>query len=198
MRRITDLIVATVLLVLLSPVLLLASLCVLVTSGWPVFFGHVRVGRSGRFFRCWKLRTMHVGAERRLEHEPALKTTYVKNGFKIPAASDPRITRLGRFLRAYYIDELPQLFNVLNGTMSLVGPRPIVPEELIYYGPHADELLCTRPGIVGAWTSHGRARPGYPERMHVELEYVRDPSSLKAIVILARTIPVVLRGHREP
>jgi lipopolysaccharide/colanic/teichoic acid biosynthesis glycosyltransferase len=194
-RRLTEILAATLLLLLVSPLLLVASLAVLLTSGRPVFFGHERVGRHGRRFRCWKLRTMHVGAERRLDVEPALKKTYVKNGFKIPTARDPRVTPVGRLLRDYYIDELPQLFNVLNGTMSLVGPRPIVPDELSHYGAAADELLGVRPGIVGAWTSRGRERPDYPERVRVELEYVRNPSSRRNLIILARTIPVVLRGQ---
>ena len=193
-RRIADIVGASVLLVLLAPVLVLGALAVLAIDGRPVFFGHGRVGRGGRRFRCWKLRTMRIDAEQHLEREPGLKHHYVRNGFKLPNGTDPRVTRLGRLLRRTYIDEIPQLFNVLNGTMSLVGPRPIVLDELAHYGP---ELLRDRPGIVGAWTSHGRARPAYPERARIELEYLRTRSAATDLRILARTIPVVLRGQED-
>jgi serine/threonine-protein kinase len=111
--------------------------------------------------------------------------------------SDPRVTTVGRWLRRSYLDELPQLFNVLNGTMSLIGPRPIVPDELVHYGAAADELLHARPGMVGAWTSCGLRRPDYPERAQLELDYIRNRSPRRDLVILARTIPVVLRGQAE-
>jgi lipopolysaccharide/colanic/teichoic acid biosynthesis glycosyltransferase len=197
MRRLIDVVSASALLVLATPVLLLAACAVLLTSGRPIFFGHQRVGRNGRLFRCWKLRTMEVGAEARLEREPALGERYRTNGYKVPASKDPRITRTGRLLRAYYLDELPQLFNVLNGTMSLVGPRPVVPAELQEFGPGAQELVQHRPGIVGAWTSRGRERPAYPERAQIELEYLRNRSTRRNLRILARTIPVVLRGQGD-
>lgn len=196
-RRIADMVGAGALLVLLAPVLLLGALAVLAIDGRPVFFGHGRIGRGGRRFRCWKLRTMRIDAEQRLEREPDLKHHYVSNGFKLPNGRDPRVTRLGRLLRRTYVDEIPQLFNVLNGTMSLVGPRPVVPAELGEYGPGARELLERRPGVVGEWTSHGRTRPAYPERADVELEYLRNPSPIRDLRILVRTIPVVLRGQGD-
>jgi exopolysaccharide production protein ExoY len=197
LRRTADLFGASVLLVLLSPVLLVAAGAVLALDGRPVFFGHTRVGRGGGRFRCWKLRTMRSDAEQHLEREPDLKHRYVHSGFKLPNGSDPRVTRLGRFLRRSYIDEIPQLFNVLNGSMSVVGPRPVVPDELAHYGPDTSQLLRERPGIVGAWTSHGRARPAYPERARIELEYLQARSPRTDLRILARTIPVVLRGQED-
>jgi exopolysaccharide production protein ExoY len=196
-RRAADIAGASVLLVLLAPVLLLGMAAVLAADGRPVFFGHGRIGCGGRRFRCWKLRTMRIDAEQRLEREPELKHRYVRNGFKLPNGTDPRVTPLGRVLRRTYVDEIPQLFNVLNGTMSLVGPRPIVLDELVHYGPEANRLLREPPGIVGAWTSHGRARPAYPERAHIELEYLRTRSAAADLKILARTIPVVLRGQED-
>ena len=168
MRRAADVLGATLLLTLLSPILLVAAGAVLVCDGRPVLFGHRRLGRDGRPFRCWKLRTMQLDAEQTLAREPELRDRYRQNGYKLPNGSDPRVTRLGRILRRSYIDEIPQLWNVLTGTMSLVGPRPIVPDELEHYAGGADELLRERPGIVGAWTSHGRARPAYPERADIE------------------------------
>src|SRR5687768_18194217 len=114
-RRAVDVIAATLLLLLTAPVLLLGMLAVWIGSGRPIFFGHARVGRYGRTFHCWKLRTMDVDAERRLEREPKLRESYVRNGYKLPGNGDPRITRVGHVLRRTYIDELPQLFNVLQG-----------------------------------------------------------------------------------
>ena len=195
LRRIVDIVGAAVLLVLSAPVLALAALAIWIESGRPVLFGHTRIGLGGKPFRCWKLRTMVVDAEERLERDPWLKKLYVQNGYKLPADIDPRITRVGRWLRRTYLDELPQLFNVLGGSMSLVGPRPIVRDELAWYGDAADELLSEKPGIFGAWTSRGRNRPRYPERARVELEYVRNRSLLGDMRILARSIPVVLRGQ---
>jgi exopolysaccharide production protein ExoY len=196
-RRAFDVLVALFILVLTAPLHGLAAFAVLVTSGRPVFFGHWRVGRNGVPFRCWKLRTMMVGAEQALHETPSLRASYVANGFKLKVSEDPRVTTLGRWLRRSYIDELPQLFNVLSGTMALVGPRPVVADELEHYGGHAPELLATRPGVFGAWVAEGRARPAYPERVLVELEYVRTRSFGADIAILARSVPVVLQGS-EP
>ena len=196
-RRAADILGATLLLAALSPILLLGAIAVLLSDGRPVFFGHHRLGRDGRRFRCWKLRTMRLGAEEALAREPELRSRYVRNGYKLPNGSDPRVTRLGRILRRTYIDEIPQLWNVLNGSMSLVGPRPIVPDELEHYAGGEDMLLGERPGIVGAWTSRGRARPAYPERARIELDYLRTRSPSRDLIILARTIPVVLRGQGD-
>jgi lipopolysaccharide/colanic/teichoic acid biosynthesis glycosyltransferase len=197
MRRAIDIAGACLLLLLMGPLLVLGAALVLLASGRPVFFGHLRVGRNGRPFRCWKLRTMRPDAQAMLDRDPALRDRYIRNDFKLPLQEDPRITPVGRFLRRWHLDELPQLINVLNGTMSLVGPRPIVREELAQYGAGAAELLTARPGIVGAWTSHGRKRPGYPERVAVELEYVRSATARRDLAILVRSIPVVLRGQDE-
>jgi lipopolysaccharide/colanic/teichoic acid biosynthesis glycosyltransferase len=197
LRRAADVVGSVILLVLSAPVLLIAVIAVLVGSGRPVFFRQKRLGKDGQVFRCWKLRTMNIGAEHELEREPLLKLEYVANGFKLPNGKDPRITREGRWLRRTYLDEVPQLFNVLDGSMSLIGPRPIVPEELVHYGGEGDELLRTKPGIVGAWTSHGRRRPDYPERARVELEYVRNRSTRRDLAIMLRSIPVVLRGQDD-
>ena len=195
-RRVVDVIVASLLLILVSPALLL-GMAIVAFSGRPLFFGHERMGRNGVRFRCWKLRTMHPNAERLLDTEPELTELYLRNGFKIPAASDPRITPAGTWLRRTYIDELPQLFNVLNGTMSLIGPRPIIDSELQRYGRGGDELLRVKPGLFGAWTSLGRERPAYPQRALLELEYVRTRSFARDLKIFLRAIPAVLAGQSE-
>lgn len=138
---------------------------------------------------------MEVDAEDRLRDETDLKRDYLAGGFKLPTEQDPRVTRVGRLLRRTYLDELPQLFNVLAGSMSLIGPRPIISEELALYGEHADELLSVNPGIFGAWTSLGRNRPDYPQRVNVELDYVRGRSFRRDLAILLCSIPVVLQGQ---
>jgi lipopolysaccharide/colanic/teichoic acid biosynthesis glycosyltransferase len=196
-RRWFDVAAASVLLVVALPLLAISAVAILLDSGGPVFFGHMRVGRGGRLFRCWKLRTMVLDAEERLEHEPELRRRYLGNGYKIPADQDPRITFIGRQLRRSYLDELPQLFNVLNGSMSLVGPRPIIPGEMAEYGDRAAGLLSVRPGVFGAWTVRGRERPNYPERAVIELEYVRRRSFGRDLVILLQSVPVVLRGQER-
>jgi exopolysaccharide production protein ExoY len=196
-RRAVDIVAGAVLLALSAPILLLGALAVLIESGRPVFFGHLRVGRNGSMYRCWKLRTMQRDAEGRLEQEPTLKQAYITNGFKLPNGSDPRVTKVGRLLRRTHIDEIPQFLNVLNGSMSLIGPRPIVRDELTWYGSNAPELLRSKPGIFGAWTSRGRTRPAYPERAELELAYVREQSLRRDFAIIVRTIPVILRGQRD-
>jgi lipopolysaccharide/colanic/teichoic acid biosynthesis glycosyltransferase len=130
---------------------------------------------------------MHEDAERRLHADETLRHHYVSNHFKIPHHLDPRITGFGSFLRITSLDELPQLWNVLCGEMSLVGPRPIVPLESSHYGDDASLLLAMRPGLTGAWAVYGRNRVGYPARAEIELQYVRDWSLAGDMSIFLRT-----------
>jgi lipopolysaccharide/colanic/teichoic acid biosynthesis glycosyltransferase len=197
LRRTLDIVGAALLLVLTAPLLLIGVLAVLFGSGTPVFFGHVRIGRGGQAFRCWKLRTMKRGAELHLVSDPELGERHARNGFKLPVREDPRVTRVGAWLRRTHIDELPQLVNVLQGTMSLVGPRPVIEPELAEYGSFAGELLATRPGVFGAWTCQGRRRPPYPLRAHVELDYVRTRSLRRDLHILWRSLPTVFVGQQD-
>lgn len=194
-RRLVDIVAAVGLLVIAAPLLVFGMIAVLVGSGRPIFFGHRRLGRDGRPFECWKLRTMKIDAEDQLEVHGQLRTEYRQNGFKIPTDRDPRVTRVGRVLRRTYVDELPQLVNVLGGSMSLVGPRPIVEDELDCFGEDSQELLSHTPGLFGEWTSLGRDRPPYPERARLEMEYLRNRSLARDVRILLRSIPVVLRGQ---
>lgn len=195
--RVVEVILALALALVTLPLLALAALAVLISSGRPVFYGHERVGRGGRAFRCWKLRTMRVDAESRLHEDPELRDRYRSNGYKLPTDEDPRVTPVGGWLRRSYLDELPQLFNVLGGSMSLVGPRPVVRQELEEFDGEVDLLLSTRPGIFGAWNSRGPRRPPYPDRARLELEYIRTRSLRRDVKILARSLPVVLRGYRN-
>ena len=196
-RRVLDVMAAALLLLALSPLLVMGVIIVAATGGRPIFFGHRRLGRNGRPFRCWKLRTMTVDAERQLDLDPALRSRHQANGYKLPNGSDPRVTRYGRWLRRTYVDEIPQLFNVLVGDMSLVGPRPIVPAELALFGEEGSHLLTMKPGIFGAWNSLGRRRPPYPARADLELEYVRSRTPVADLVILARSVVAVLQGQGD-
>jgi lipopolysaccharide/colanic/teichoic acid biosynthesis glycosyltransferase len=173
----------------------LIALAIKLESRGPALFGHVRIGKGGRPLRCLKFRSMRVGAEKELLADPELKNFYVQNDYKIPLELDPRVTRVGRFLRKSSLDELPQLFNVIAGTMSLVGPRPIVREELHWYGRQATLLLSVKPGITGPWQVQGRSRIGYPERTEVELEGVRRQSFWRDLLVLARSIPAVITAR---
>lgn len=196
-RRVVDIVGAAFLLVLAAPLLLAGVVVVAATSGRPIFFGHVRLGKGGRPFRCWKLRTMAVDAEAELDRSPDLLANHRANGFKLPNGSDPRVTRWGRPLRRTYVDEIPQLFNVLAGSMSLVGPRPIVPAELDLFGPERGDLLSVKPGVFGAWNSLGRERPAYPERAELELSYVRERRVSDDLRILVRSVVAVLQGQGD-
>ncbi len=197
-RRLWDVVAAAGLMLVALPILIPAAVLVLVSDGRPIFFGHLRIGRGGTVFKCWKLRTMAVGAEERLRGDLELDRLHRENGFKLPAEHDPRITPVGRWLRRRYIDEIPQLINVLTGDLSLVGPRPVVEEELALFGDGVAELLQIRSGIFGAWTSLGTDRPAYPERARVELDYVRNRAIATDIKILARSVRSVLQGESTP
>jgi lipopolysaccharide/colanic/teichoic acid biosynthesis glycosyltransferase len=136
---------------------------------------------------------MRLDAEKLLHADPLLYKRYVKNDYKLPLGEDPRISAFGRFLRRTSLDELPQLWNVLKGEMSLVGPRPIVPDELERYQPYAKVFLAVRPGLTGRWQVDGRSQIRYPERAFMELDYVGENSVATDLSIIAKTVPAVLR-----
>ena len=190
-KRSVDVVGALAGLLLAAPVLVLAAACIKLDSTGPVFFAHDRIGRRGRTFRCYKLRTMCLDAEQRLAADPQLDAAYRTHDYKLPAHLDTRITRLGAFLRTSSLDEVPQFWNVLRGDMSLVGPRPVVREELAHFGPERPLLLSVKPGITGAWATSGRSKVGYPQRAQLELDYVRRWSIRRDLAILLRTIVVV-------
>jgi lipopolysaccharide/colanic/teichoic acid biosynthesis glycosyltransferase len=133
-----------------------------------------------------------MDSERLLKSDPELYRRYVENDYKLPENEDPRITRLGRLLRKSSLDELPQLWNVLRGDMSLVGPRPIVPNEVLEFGAHASTLLSVRPGITGYWQVNGRSNIHYPERAFMDLDYAGENSIASDLMTLIRTIPAVI------
>jgi lipopolysaccharide/colanic/teichoic acid biosynthesis glycosyltransferase len=191
--RLLDVVGAALLLVLLSPLMAALALLVWWKMGRPVFHVQRRVGRAGQLFGLYKFRSMVAGAEDMLRRSPELYQRYVASNFKVPAEEDRRITPLGRLLRRTSLDELPQLWNVLRGDMSLVGPRAVVPEEVAEYGGYARMLLRIRPGLTGLWQVSGRSRIGYPERARMDLQYVGQKSLRKDLQILLRTLPAVMR-----
>lgn len=192
-KRIFDVAAATCILVMLAPLFLFTALAILLTSGAPVLYGHERVGLGGRRFRCWKFRTMRVDAaevlRRHLAQDDAARAEWAASR---KLRNDPRITRLGRVLREYSVDELPQLLNVIRGDMSLVGPRPVVEDELSYYGSKAEAYFAARPGITGLWQVSGRSDTHYARRVELDAEYVRSWSHGQDMKILLRTVPAVL------
>lgn len=193
-KRALDLILGAVLLALAAPVILVLAGLVALSCGGRPFYSSERVGRSGRHFRLWKLRTMVADADELLQQwrasDPGFDHEF-RSCFKL--ADDPRITHLGRFLRCTSLDELPQLWSVLRGDMSLVGPRPVVVEELSHYGPDVDLLLSTRPGLTGQWQVHGRGAVNYPERAWMELRGCASSSFLDDCALLAQTLLVPFR-----
>ena len=195
LKRMMDIVAAAVGLVVLAPVFVVIALLVWLDSPGPVLFVQRRLGRLGRPIRCYKFRSMDADAEAQLLADPILLRRYVEHNYKLPAAMDRRITRLGRVLRRTSLDELPQLWNVLSGDMSLVGPRPIVPDEIHHYNGEGPLLLSLKPGITGAWQVNGRSSLPYPERAAVELEYVEGWSLWRDLTILVRTVPAVLRAR---
>ena len=191
-KRAFDFVAALVGLIVMLPVFAIVAIAIKLDSRGPVFFAHRRLGRDGHHFDCLKFRTMEIDAERRVFENEELRHQYVSNHFKIPSNVDPRITRLGAFLRKSSIDELPQLWNVLVGEMSLVGPRPIVALEATHYGDRLPTLLSIRPGLTGLWAVQGRSQLGYPERADVELSYVKDRTLAMDLSIIASTPWTVL------
>jgi undecaprenyl-phosphate galactose phosphotransferase len=187
-----DILVAVLALLFLSP-LLLAIAVFVKADGGPVFYAQTRVGRDGRHFRCWKFRTMAVGAEQRLQQllaaDPAAAEEWARTQ-KLTA--DPRVTGIGAVLRRTSLDELPQLLNVLHGDMSLVGPRPIVDAEVERYAEAIASYCAVRPGLTGLWQVSGRSETSYARRVQLDIRYVKTWSLLQDLSILLRTIPAVL------
>jgi exopolysaccharide production protein ExoY len=192
-KRLVDIVGSLCALLLASPILLIISLLYLSGENkGPIFFKQKRIGENGKEFKIYKFRSMVVNAEEKLKQNEVLYQKYIQNSYKLDPKEDPRITSLGEFLRKTSLDELPQLFNVLKGNMSLVGPRPVVEEELNEYKNKVDEFLSVKPGITGYWQVSGRSDVNYPERVDVELYYVYHQSFLLDFKIMFKTIVVVL------
>ncbi|MCI5085197.1 MAG: sugar transferase [Rhodovulum sp.] len=191
-KRVCDLVFAFALLPILVPVIaILWGLTRL--DGGPGFFGHKRVGKDRRQFSCWKIRTMVPDAEAKLKQylsETPDAMAQWQRDFKLD--NDPRITRLGNFLRKTSLDELPQIWNVIRGEMSFVGPRPVVQDELLRYGEAEKYYLSVRPGITGLWQVSGRNDISYADRVRMDRIYASRYSMLQDTKIIAKTATVVL------
>jgi exopolysaccharide production protein ExoY len=193
LKRALDFLGAAILLVVSAPLMALIAALIKMSSPGPVFFRQERVGRSGRRIYIYKFRTMHCDAEQILKKDGELYQKYIESNYKLPRGEDPRITTVGRILRELSLDEIPQLFNVLKGEMSLVGPRPVVPAEIEKYGDYASLLLSVQPGLTGQWQVSGRSQiADYARRVQLDMEYIRDQSIARDLRILLRTVPVVL------
>jgi len=188
LKRLIDLVGGICLLVAGFPILILSAVAVLLTSGWPIFFGQRRLGLGGGEFICWKFRTMTRDAERRRDEVLHLNTT---NGPTFKHPRDPRVTTVGVFLRRTSIDEIPQLWNVLAGTMSLVGPRPLPLIENKYQGDQVLRL-SVKPGLTCTWQVSGRSNISFDQWMEMDLEYIRTRSIGQDLRLIARTVLAVL------
>lgn len=194
-KRLLDVIGAVALGLVFSP-LIVIIVFLMRKSGGSVIYRHRRVGRGGQMFSCLKFRTMVPNADQvlrdLLERDPELRAEWVRDH---KLRHDPRVTRLGRFLRRTSLDELPQLLNVLKGEMSLVGPRPVVREELLRYGRNVAIYLAAKPGITGLWQVTGRNNTDYRRRVVLDAYYVRNQNLILDLYILAKTTGVVLGGN---
>ncbi|RKZ32475.1 hypothetical protein DRQ19_04040 [bacterium] len=191
-KRTLDVVFTTMALILLLPLFAATAVAIKVTSPGPVFFKQVRIGRNGRRFWMWKFRSMYEDAERRLAELLALNE---KEGPIFKIRNDPRITPIGRFIRRYSIDELPQLFNVMLGDMSLVGPRPPLPSEVEKYESWQLKRTDTTPGMTGLWQISGRSNTSFADMVRLDISYIENWSIWLDIYILMKTIPAVLKSE---
>jgi exopolysaccharide production protein ExoY len=193
-KRALDLAVAVAALIALAPLLAIITIAVKLTMGGPVIYRHQRVGFGGKLFDCLKFRTMVPDGDAVLQQyfgrNPAAAEEWQRSRKLV---KDPRVTRLGLFLRKTSLDELPQFLNILRGEMSCVGPRPVVVAEMSLYGEHAPDYLSARPGVTGLWQVSGRSRVSYQERVKLDAKYVREWTFGKDVMILIRTLPAVVK-----
>lgn len=191
-KRIADIFCSAIAIILLSPLFIIISIAIKATSEGPVIFVHKRVGKNGKEIGIYKFRSMVVNADALIEKfTPEQKEEFQKN-FKLE--NDPRITKIGKFLRKTSLDELPQLFNILKGDLSIVGPRPIMEVETEIYGKYRDMLLSVKPGLTGFWAANGRSDTSYKKRRAMEIYYVKNRSLLFDIKIIFKTIISVFTG----
>lgn len=188
-KRVFDILFALLLLLVTLPVLLVAAILIRLTSPGPILFRQVRCGKDGKLFVCYKLRTMVDGAE---AMQAQLVHLNEMTGPVFKAHNDPRVTPVGRWLRKMSIDELPQLFNVLRGEMSIVGPRPPLPREVVQYGSYERRRLAVKPGLTCLWQVSGRSLLGFEDWVALDLEYIARRSFWYDLLLVLRTIPAVI------
>lgn len=189
LKQLFDFVMSLVGIILLLPVFLIIALCIKLDDGGPVLYFREIIGQHGRRFFALKFRTMIPGADAYLAQRPELMRKYQQN---MKLKRDPRITRVGKFLRKTSLDELPQLFNVFVGQMSLVGPRIIHPSELPRYGEYALKRLSVKPGITGLWQISGRQHISYDERVQLDMHYINTRTFVLDLAILVKTLKVFI------
>lgn len=194
-KRLVDLLLLLVSSPVTIPLTVIIALIVKLTSKGPVFYGHKRVGQNHREFKCWKFRSMVIDADKQLEkilaEDPKRREEWERDR---KFEDDPRVTKIGKFLRKTSIDEIPQFFNVLTGEMSFIGPRPVTEPELEKYGKRADYILTAKPGLSGMWQISGRSETSYEERITLDAYYIQNWSVWLDIWIIMKTVFVVLKG----
>lgn len=190
-KRTADVLVSLIGLIFLSPLFIIISIAVKLDSKGPAFFVHKRIGKDGKIINVYKFRTMVDNAEGLIREFTPEQLKKFNENFKLE--DDPRITKIGKFLRKTSLDELPQLLNILKGDLSIIGPRPIVSNELERYGKNKEKFLSVTPGLTGYWAANGRSCTTYEERMQMELYYVDNISLKTDIEIFFKTIILVLK-----
>lgn len=189
-KRALDIVCACLALIVLSPLLLAVSLAIYLSDRGPVVFSQTRIGKNGRPFKFYKFRSMVVNAEELKAKLMEFNQHTDDRTFKLKR--DPRITRVGSFIRRTSIDELPQLLNILVGDMSVVGPRPAVPQEVAKYSSHDRRRLAVRPGLTCIWQVSGRSEIPFPGQVKMDIEYIKNRSLMLDMALIAKTIPAVL------
>ena len=190
-KRFMDVILATIALVVLSPIFLIIAIAIKIESKGPVFFKHARIGKNGKIIKLYKFRSMVMNAEKLIKSFTPEQMKEYKENYKL--TNDPRITKIGKFLRKTSLDELPQLFNIIKGDLSIIGPRPVITDELKKYGTNTEKFLSVTPGLTGYWAANGRSCTTYEQRMQMELYYIDNLSLKMDIKVFFKTIEAVIK-----
>ena len=190
-KRIIDVIISIIGLIVLSPIFLILAIIIKLDSKGPVFFAHTRYGKDGKKFKMYKFRTMYENAQDMINDFTPEQMKEWKENFKLQ--DDPRITKVGKFLRKTSLDELPQIVNIIKGDLSIIGPRPVIEEELEKYGDNKDKFLSVTPGLTGYWQANGRSSTTYEQRMEMELYYIDNISPKLDVKIFFKTIESVIK-----
>lgn len=192
LKRTMDIVGSLFFLIALSPVYIITGIAILIEDGYPIFYNQYRVAEKGRLFRMYKFRSMYRNAD---ERKKELESDSMTGGVIFKMKDDPRITRTGKIIRKFSIDELPQLWNVLKGDLALVGPRPPIPDEVAEYSDWEWKRLEVKPGLTCTWQVSGRSDIDFETQVQMDIEYIRKWNILRDISLLFRTIPAVLSGR---
>lgn len=189
-KRTTDVLLSSIAMIALLPIFAVIALAIKIESKGPVFFKHTRIGKDGRIIKIYKFRSMVENAEDLIKEFTPEQMKEYKENYKL--SDDPRITKVGKFLRKTSLDELPQLINIMRGDLSIIGPRPVVAEELKKYGMNIEKFLSVTPGLTGFWAANGRSCTSYEQRMQMELFYIDNLSFKMDVKVFFKTIEAVV------